>query len=150
MKFLERSAANKNKGFTLVELLIVIGLLAVLFALGAPVMFDFYLGYQLDSEYSLLKSLFQQARNLAMVNHNESDHGVLVDSQNFVIFQGTSYAARDTSQDRVFPRAAPVTVSGPSELIFAALSGQTASTTYVVSDSRKSKDIYVNSEGLVY
>lgn len=150
MKLPKISAADKKAGFTVLELLIVMVILAIIFGAGTPIALNFYLDYQLDSEYELLTSLLQQSRNLSMINHNESDHGLYLDSKNFVIFQGSSFATRVQSQDRPFPRSASITVSGPSELLFAALSGATASTTYTLSDGRKSRDVYVNPEGLVY
>ncbi len=148
MKLLKTSAAVN--GFTLIEALISLGILAIIFAVGAPIALDFYLNYQLASEANLLTSALQQARNLSMINHNESNHGLYVDAENFVIFQGSNFASRVQNQDKIFPRAQLISITGPSELIFTALSGQTASTTYNLSDGRKNKDVYVNAEGLTY
>jgi Tfp pilus assembly protein FimT len=141
---------DKNGGFTLIEAGITIAISIIILSIILPVGINFYLDYQFDSEHSLLFSLFQFARNLAMVNRNESDHGVYWDSESFIVFQGSSFAARDQSQDKPFPRAGAISVSGPTEIVFSALSGQTASSTFVVSDGRKSRDVYVNPEGLVY
>lgn len=148
MKLLKTSAAVN--GFTLIELLIVMGVLALLAAVGVPIGLDFYLDYQLDSETSLLVSVLQQARNLAMINRNESNHGVYLASEDFIIFQGATFAGRVVAQDRFFPRAYSISVTSPTELVFAALSGQTASSTYSLSDGRKTRNVYVNEEGLIY
>ncbi len=45
MKLLKTSAAVN--GFTLIEALISLGILAIIFAVGAPIALDFYLNYQL-------------------------------------------------------------------------------------------------------
>lgn len=148
MKLPKTSAAVK--GFTLIEVVISLAILAIIFAVGSPITLDFYLDYQLEAETSLLTSALQQTRNLSMINHNESNHGLYVDADNFVIFQGVSFASRVQNQDKIFPRARLITISGPGELIFTALSGQTASTTYNLSDGRKNKNVYVNAEGLTY
>ncbi len=148
MKFPKTLASAR--GFTLIEAVIVVAILAIILAAGAPVGIGFYLDYQFDSEYETFFSLLQQARNLAMVNYNESDHGVYWNSEKYIVFQGTTFATRDTSQDRIFPRTGSVAITGPGELVFAALQGTTASTTYALTDSRKNRDLYVNSEGLVY
>lgn len=132
------------------EMIMVVAIMAIMLAAGLPATFDFYLNYQFDSEYDTAVSAFRLARNLAMVNYNESDHGVYLADEEFIVFQGTTYATRDTSKDRSYPRASVITITGSSELVFTALSGQTASTTYAVSDGRKSRDIFINSEGLVY
>ncbi len=142
--------ARGGQGFTIVELLVVMGIFAILFSIGIPVGWDFYYSYQLDSEAQLLSSVLQYARNLSLVNHNESDHGLYVTSSNLVIFQGSSYAGRTVSQDKTFPRVSAITITGGPELVFSGLSGQTASTTFSVTDGRKTKYVYMNSEGLVY
>ncbi len=140
-----------GKGITLIEVLLVIGILAVIFSAGAPVAYNFYYQSQFESEYSLLYSVLEQARGLAMINRNESDHGVYVNSENLVVFQGSSFAARNADQDRSFPRSEGITINGPAEVVFAALSGTTASSTYTVTDNGlRSRDVYLNSEGLVY
>ena len=148
MKFHEASGDDRA-GFTIVEVLIVIGISAIIFALVGPIAFNFYSNYQFDSEYKLLGSLLRYARNLSMTNHNEADHGLYVDGSNFVVFQGPNYATRDISQDKRFPRNTVISVSGPTELVFTALSGRTASTTYSVSNQSRNWDVYVNVEGLV-
>lgn len=137
-------------GFTLVEILVAIGIMTLILGTVSPIGFNFYFDYQLESETRLLGTLLQQTRNLAMVNYNESDHGLYFDSANFIIFQGASFASRVTSKDKTFPRAQSISLSGPSEIVFTALSGQTASTTYALSNSRKNREVYVNAEGLVY
>lgn len=150
MKSPRVSAVNPNAGFTLIEALIVIGILAVLFSAGLPVGLNFYYDSQFESEYNTLTSMLQLARNLAMANYNQSNFGISINEENFIIFQGSSFAARTVSQDRSFPRATSITVTGPSELVFTQLSGLVASSTFNLSDGRLSRDIYLNSEGLVY
>lgn len=155
MKLLPVSAAgtkhNTSSGLTMLEVLVVLGILAIIFSVGSPVSLNFYLDYQLDSEYNLVVSLLRNARNLSMTNYNESDHGLYIDSNNLVVFQGSTYATRNSSQDVTYSRNSAITISGATEVDFAALSGQTSSTTITVSDSRnKIWTTYVNPEGLVY
>lgn len=150
MKLPQVSGINLSAGFTLFELLVVLGILTILLALGLPVTYDFYYRSIFESEYNLLFAALQQARGLSMVNHNESAHGVYTLSSDFVVFQGSSYAGRTVSQDRLFPRSASVAISGPAELVFSALDGATASSTYTLTQGTASRPIFVNSEGLVY
>ena len=138
-----------NKGLTLIEILLAIGILGVIFGIGLPIGWDFYINCNFDSEVGTFISLLERARNSAMVNFNEASHGVWVDTDQLILFQGLSYAARDISQDRTFPRSASVIVSGPSEIVFSALSGQAASSTYNFSNATKNINIYVNSEGTI-
>lgn len=146
---LNQSADKMNKGFTAIELYIVLGLAILLLSIGLPVAIDFYLSYQLVSQTELLSAAMQQARNLAMVNFNGSKHGVRIDADQFTIFQGESYAVRDPSQDKVFSGAAAITVNGPSEIVFENLSGRTSSSTWNLIFNTRSRWINVNEEGLV-
>lgn len=140
---------SANKGFTLVEILLAVGVFVLIVILAAPVGLDFYLNYQLVSETRLLTSLLSQARNLAMVNYNQSGHGVYFGPSDFVLFQGGAYASREISKDRAFPRVTVISVTGTGELAFVALSGRTASSTLTLSDGRKNAAIYINEEGTI-
>ena len=138
-----------NKGVTLIELLLVIAILAVITAVAVPIGLDFYLSSQLVSETRLLASIFSRARTLAMINNNESSQGVYISPSEFVLFQGGSYAARETSRDNNFPRAAGISIGGPSEFVFTALSGRAASSTLTLNNGRESTAIYINEEGAI-
>ena len=140
---------TSGRGFTIFEILIGMGILAVIFAIGLPISWNFYINYQFDSEVDTFVSVLEQARNSAMVNRNESPHGVYADANQFVIFQGVNYTGRDVSQDKIFPRSGNVNLNGPSEIVFSALSGQVSSTTYSFSRAQRSSNVYVNSEGAI-
>ena len=58
-------------GFTLIEMVIFMGIAAIIFSIGLPVSWNFYLDYQLIYEQRTLNSLLGYARNLSMVNVNE-------------------------------------------------------------------------------
>lgn len=142
-------AESAIKGFTLIEIAMAMAILVLIFALSAPVVFNFYLDYQLSSEEKILTALLAYTRNLAMSNINQSDHGLYLDVADFIVFQGSSYTLRDSSQDKKFPRSDGVNISGLTELTFGALSGRVASSTFVLDDSRKTKYIYLNEEGRI-
>ncbi len=125
------------------------GIAAIIFAIGLPISWNFYLDYQLIYEQRALTTLLGHARNLAMVNVNEKIHGVYIDSANFVVFDGDSYASREAIYDKTFPRSSAITITGPSEQLFLQLSGQTSSSTFNISNGRKTFTTYVNSEGRI-
>lgn len=136
-----------KQGLTLLEITIVLGILLLIFVMGTPVALDFYLNYQLSSEQRVLISVLKKARNSALVNYNESNHGVYLNNAAFTLFQGNNYLSREVSQDQNFPRAQAVSISGLAEFVFEALSGRTSSSTLTLTDGRKNKFIYVNEEG---
>ena len=150
MKSAKAFLANHMRGFTVFEILIVMGIFTIMVGIAAPTQLGFYLNYQFDSETDLLTALLHQARNLSMVNYNEASHGLYVLSDQFVVFEGDSYAARVQANDKKYPRNTDVAVSGATEIVFTSLSGATASTTFNLNDTRKSRDIFVNPEGLIY
>ncbi|MDP3901795.1 MAG: prepilin-type N-terminal cleavage/methylation domain-containing protein [bacterium] len=139
-----------RRGITLLELIVVLGLLAIIFMIGLPTGIDFYNTYQFRAEINTVASLLEQARSKALTNNNESNWGFYIDYENFVIFEGDSYAERDVAEDRIFDRADTVNISGPGELVFEQLSGRVASSTLTISDYRRSVNIFINSEGAVW
>lgn len=143
---------SKTSGISLIEIIMVVGITTLLVAIGVPVGLNFYLDYQLDSEAGLLSSLLKRSRNLSLINYNGAGHGLYLESEEFVVYQGSSYVTRNQAEDETYPRNTVISISGETESIFAALSGaNAASSTYAVSDSRgMTRTIYVNPEGLVY
>lgn len=138
-----------NKGFTIIEITLFIGILVIVFALGIPVTFDFYRDYQLQAEQDKFISLLEMARNSAMTNLNQSPHGLYRDNDNFFIFEGSSFAARNQSQDQDFPRTKMISISGPNEIVFNSLSGQVTSSVFSFTNGKRSSNIYVNQEGQI-
>ena len=138
-----------NKGFTVIEIILIIGILAIIFGLGFPIVFDFYKNYQFKTEQDQFISFLEIARNLSMTNLNQSQHGVFQNNDNFIIFEGNSFATRNQSQDQIFPRSKAVSVSGPSEIIFNVISGQATSSLYIFTNGKTSSNVYVNKEGQI-
>ncbi len=131
------------------EILIVIALSVFLLALGAPVIWDFYRQIELRGESQNLISYLKTARGASMANKNQALHGVYIDAQNYIIFEGASYAVRDLSKDQIFLKSRIVTISGASEIIFQQLSGATASSSILLYNSLATTTINLNSEGVI-
>ena len=138
-----------QKGFTILELMLVIGVLVIIVSLGFPIAFDFYKNYQLQAERDRFISLLETTRNSSMINLNQASHGVHWDNDNFITFEGSSFATRNQSQDQNFPRAKTISVAGPNEIIFNSLSGQADSSIFVFNNGVKSFNVYVNQEGQI-
>ena len=138
-----------QKGFTILELMLVVGMLIVIFSLGFPIAFDFYKNYQLRAEGDKFISLLETTRNSSMINLGQLPHGIYRDNDNFITFEGSSFATRNQSQDQNFPRAKTISVAGPNEIIFNSLSGQTDSSAFVFNNGIKYFNVYVNQEGQI-
>ncbi len=139
-----------SEGFTILEVVLVIGLLAIIFAMGIPITFDFYVNYELGAERDNLISILQQARDLAMSGKGGVAHGVYLDTNGYVIFEGVSYASRSADYDQNFSIAELIQTTGPDEIVFEALSGRTSpSVSFSVTNGKQTFNIDVNAEGRV-
>lgn len=94
-----------SRGFTLVELLIVIGIGAILAASTVPVYGNFQVASQLNENTSLAVQFLRTAQTLAASGYDNSRHGVYFDVNNsgkdkIILYQGSSYALRQADYDR--------------------------------------------------
>ncbi len=91
-----------NKGFTLLELLIVIGLTVSIVAVSVPMYENLHTSTKLDEGLAQIMSEIRLAREKSMAGINNEGHGVYFDPGNnkLVQFEGASYAARNTDNDR--------------------------------------------------
>ncbi len=139
-----------EKGITLVEILIAMGILALILSLGYFVGFDFYKNYALHSEKDMLMSVLRKARSQALNNVNSTSHGVYVKDDFYTIFYGSSYASRDSQYDENIRKSPGIALSGLNEVVFAPLTAtSTASSTIIINNGRKSFFIDINYEGRI-
>ncbi len=152
---LPRVFTNKKiaaAGFTLIEMLIVIGIMTSLGGVALVVSMNNYHAYAFRAERDTLVSLLQKARSQSMSNlclgasmscMNGRPHGVYISAGQYTVFQGQTYAARDSAIDEIYlMRGVDVmTRSGSlTEVVFAQLSGDVALPGYIT---------FLNSDGHV-
>ncbi len=138
------------KGFTLVELLVVMGIFTVLAGLGLFVSMGFYRSYSYSTQTGLLVSALQRSRSRSMNNINATLHGVHVDATTYTMFQGATYAPADPNNEAsVF--ASGVTSLTSADVIFTQLSGSLTSgpLTMVITDGIHTSTISFNNEGRI-
>jgi len=116
-----------NRGFTLIEVLLSLGVIAILAGLSIPVAVNFQRSGQLAETALSVRQAYARAQVLSRNQINDTSWGVYADTTGVTIFQGTSYATRNPDYDEITPISG-VTVTGVTELTFAQLSG-TPSTT---------------------
>lgn len=133
----------------MIEVVMVMGILAIFFAAGVPVTLSLYQTYQLNVEQTTFGAVLVQARSLAMANVSNAAHGVYIDASDFVLFEGGEYETRDPADDVLFDRVDAVAVTGAEEIVFDQLSGRTASTTLTLTSSAGTRFIYINEEGRI-
>ena len=111
-----------NKGFTLIEILITLGIFVILASLGLYVSLDSYRSYTFSSERDALVSLLLKARNQSMNNIDELPHGVHIGSQSFTLFEGVTYSVSNP-KNNIIARNAAISVNGLTDVNFSQLSG---------------------------
>lgn len=150
-----------QRGFTFIEVMVVVAIISILFAVGLLMGMDAYHGYARRSERDTLVSVFQRARSRALANVNQHQWGVCLDtnvptSPNYVIFSGPSYASA-FSKD-IIPANPSVTINlsgAPSfactsgGIIFAQLTGDTTSATITMQQGAITSTISTNQEGAI-
>ena len=137
-----------NLGFTLIEILLALSIIAALSVVGLIAGLDSYQRYLFRSDLEKAVSLLQKARSAAMNNIGEKSHGVYFqDPAAFVLFRGTSYAARNSSFDLLVEKSKTVAASGLAEAVFTRLSGTTTGGNITLSDGIRNINITINNEG---
>jgi len=138
------------RGFTLVELLLVVGMMAILASFVAPVSTSFFQAQALDETAAGVLDTLRRAHAHALFQKNDSDFGVRFLSGSYVLFQGASYDARVQAQDETFDLPAGTAISGTPEVMFVKRSGAASSTGYVtVTAGNASTTIFVSSAGVI-
>jgi prepilin-type N-terminal cleavage/methylation domain-containing protein len=157
---LPRICTNKNSGFSLIEILVVLGMLSLLAAFTLFIGTDSYRGYSFRNERDTIVSILQKARSQAMSNvclgsgcTGGEPHGVHFASGQYVIFQGSSFNPSDPNNEvRISGYNLDLTGSTMTDVIFTQLSGEATPTGAIrLTDpnTNHTSDITINSAGQI-
>lgn len=94
----------REDGFTLVELLLVLGIFVILTVAATPRFTNVYNRYSIDARRQDLVHALRIAQNKTMNGADDDVYSVQItpgDGGSFTIFKGTDYAGRDTDFDEV-------------------------------------------------
>lgn len=141
-------------GFTLVELLVVISITLVLAVAAVPIYGNLQVSSQLNENSSLIIQTVRQARERSVARLNNSAHGVYITSTSYALYQGSSYATRDSSYDRVTTLDSAVSLSTTlvsKEVNFSRGIGMpnNIGTITLTHEAQGTKTITINSFGMV-
>lgn len=140
-----------QSGFTLIEVIISIGILSIIVVLGLFISMDFFRSYAFRYEQDLVVSALQKARSRAMANVNQSVHGFCWDTNDYVIFEGSNSTC-PASGDKI-PRSKEISISSDianNIIIFDQLKGSSGTTgSITVSGQGKTATITINSLGAI-
>jgi prepilin-type N-terminal cleavage/methylation domain-containing protein len=141
---------KKKSGFTLIEILLSIALLAIIFAISAPIYQSFQNRNDLNMTADTIVQSLRRAQILSQSSAGDTSSGVKIQAPSIIVFRGTSFATRDSSLDEVFPLPASITPSGINEVVFSVTFGQPSVTGNINLNSNinESKTITINAKGM--
>ncbi len=138
------------KGFTLFEIILTIGIFAILVAVTAPLAFRFLGTQNIDDATKTTVASLRQARTQALFQKNDASFGINFSSSSYTLFQGSSYATRTATQDIVTTFPVGITISGLTEVVFEKRTGTPSSIgTLLIQSGGSSRSITINSQGLI-
>lgn len=154
---------NFRDGFTLVEILVIVGIMVILIALAIPSYRFFQQESDLVNNTEEIINTLRLAQNKTLASERASQYGVYFDQstspQQYTLFKGSNYASRDISFDEVRKLSKSIEISeinfngGGSEVIFDRISGTTSQHGYISirlkDNPAKTKTVYIANSGKV-
>ncbi|MBY0539273.1 type II secretion system GspH family protein [Patescibacteria group bacterium] len=147
MKLHKASSGNTVRAFSMIEVIVVIGILSVILGTGAVFMTDAIGRSVALNEQNLIATLLMGQRTKALSNINQTSHGLKVEAAQYTLFEGVSFVAG--TNKRSIAKGAGVTTGGDTEFVFGQLSGTSTAAAMAVTDGAKTATISVNTEGRV-
>ena len=136
---------SKNRGVSFIEVILIVGLFAVVGTSSTPFFSHFLLRNNVDTTTQTVINVIRKAQNYSMNQKSGATWGACVTGGSIRLFSG-SCIAPTFRQDTPVPPG--VTVSGLTSVTFSKLRGEpSSSVTITVSSSLKSKTVSVNSAG---
>lgn len=155
-------AAKNKEGFTILEAVIVVSVLAILLAASSANFIVFKKKYDLDGSVSEVAGVLRLAHVKSLAAQQNSRYGVYFDTaaspQKYILFKGQNYAARDIASDQIYIVAeqaefSAVNFNGGSEVAFERMTGyalpQGTVSLRLKNDATQTKTIYILDSGAV-
>lgn len=150
----------KNKGISLIEILVIISIISILSAVVISNLSSFHKQQVLKNTTEDLVSLLSEARNSTISSKNSTNYGVRIQTDNAILFTGANFADDVSNKQINFDPAVLVPITGGinlagggSDIVFSRITGDTANNGTIViqltSDSSKQKTISINSLGII-
>lgn len=142
---------NRQAGFTLLEMLMSVAILTAITTLSLPVYDSFVRRNDLDLCTQTIASMMRRAETYARANNTDNVWGVAIQSGSATLYQGTSFAGRNTAYDETYDIPDTISSSGVTDIQFAKLSAapNTTGTLTLTSTSNATRTITINGEGMV-
>ncbi|HDZ54299.1 MAG TPA: hypothetical protein ENI19_02025 [Candidatus Nealsonbacteria bacterium] len=151
------------KSFTLIEVLVIIGIMVILMVLALPAYRSFQNELDLNNSTEEIINTLRIAQNKTLASEGASQYGVYFDQttspHQYTLFKGNDYASRNSSFDKIHKLPKSVEISdislngGESEIIFDRISGTTSQFGSLIirlkDNPTKTKTVYIENSGQV-
>lgn len=139
-------------GFTLLEILLVIGIISILLVFIVPVSLDFYKSQQLEVQTQSVIQTLRRAQSKAIAIELDSSFGIHFGVSNYTLFKGGSYfeSGRDLQYDEIFDLPELINLTGLPEVVFSKFEGKPNVTgNIILSSDSDIKTININQVGRI-
>ena len=151
-KIVEKFERNfKKKGFTLIEIILVVALLVLMGGISVPIYQSLQVRKNLDvATYAITQNL-RQAQALSQSGTGDITWGVRISTGNITLFKGINYSGRDTAFDENTEISSNIVPSGISEIVFSKLFGepQTTGDIILTNINNDTETITINPKGTI-
>jgi prepilin-type N-terminal cleavage/methylation domain-containing protein len=142
---------NKQRGFTLLEVMLSVAIIALIAGLGTPIYQGFQVRNDLDVAANSISTSLRRAQILSQAVDGDTSWGLSIQSGAITLFRGVSYASRSAEYDEVFDLQGSITPSGVSEIVYEKFTGipQTTGTIILTSNANEIRNITINEKGTI-
>lgn len=122
---------SSNKGFSLIELLVIIVILILISLVVMPSLIDFQREQALKNTTENIVSLLNKAKSDTLSSLNSTTYGVHFESKKMVYFEGDSYSSGNSNNQEIpfesgveIPSGGINLSNGGSDVVFPRLTGE--------------------------
>ncbi|HCR52495.1 TPA: hypothetical protein DIV48_02485 [Candidatus Kaiserbacteria bacterium] len=138
----------RRRGFTLIEIIIVVAIFSVLISLGLFMSMETLRGTLNRSERDIVVSALQKARSRALANMQQAPWGVCYIAPDYIVFRGFECAPGLPTNETV-PANTANSIVFPSPIVFSQLSATTTGGSITIAQDGRTATITVNQEGMI-
>lgn len=132
----------------MVEIIIVLSITTLLFYISSTIYVNIrsYTGFEI-AKLNIIQSI-RNAQSNSQKTKNDSAWGIKISADSVTVFEGNSYASRNTGSDKVLDFSSGIVTSGPSEIVFDKITGSTDDIgTIIISGYNFTNQIHINEKG---
>ena len=113
-----------QKGMTIMEILMIIGLIGAIAAFSVPFYNSFQVRQQIGTEAYNFQQNMRQAQSRAMNGVDNEKHGIHLASDRYYLFRGDSYVPGDSENEEIVLEGGITVSSTMSDFIFSQYIGE--------------------------